>query len=192
MSEPQQNQNVIGNTVTIRFASLNNASSEGKVDTGATTSSLHATNIKIHPDGSRVSFNSEPLSPNVITMNLDGSQTVHSADNGGDKRPTIRLDIEVNGVQIQGAEFNLNDRSKMDTHILVGQNVLKAGNFVIDVNKEEDPAEIGAQTDTPRLPESVDKEEKILDAIRILAEADITLGDLLKYIKTQAVISIRE
>jgi hypothetical protein len=191
MTDAPSNQNVIGNTVTIRFAALNQAEIEGKVDTGATVSSLHATNIRVDQANNKVSFNSEALGQNTITMELDGAQTVHSADNGGDKRPTIRMDIEVNGIPLTGVEFNLNDRSNMDSHILVGQNVLKAGNFIIDVNKDE-PAENNSTSLPQPTPESVDKEEKILDAIGILVEADITLGDLLKYLKTQAVISIKE
>jgi hypothetical protein len=190
MTGNEHNQNVIGNTVEVRFTSLNNKAVEGKVDTGATTSSLHATNVKVDQGSNRVSFVSEMLSPNTITMEMEGSQTVHSADHGGDNRPMIKLDIDVNGVNLPGVSFNLNDRSNMDSHILVGQNILKAGNFVIDVNKgeaEERPGSLPAQ-----MPESVDKEERIIEAIRVLSEADISLSDLLRYLKTQAVISIKE
>ena len=187
MMDTQSEQNVIGNTVTIRFTSLNHKETEGKVDTGATTSSLHATNIRMDQNSNQVAFDSEVLSPNTITMELEGTQTVHSADHGGDPRPMVKLDIEVNGQNIPGAVFNLNDRGNMDSHILVGQNILKAGNFVIDVNKDA-PTEPSAEL--PPMSECVDNEEKILEAIRVLAEADITVGDLLKYLKTQAVISI--
>lgn len=189
--DQQPEKNVIGNNVVIRFTSLNHKEAEGKVDTGATTSSLHAVNVRIDKPSNRVMFTSDILSPNMITMDMEGTQTVHSADHGGDPRPMIKLDIEVNGQNIPGVVFNLNDRSNMDSRILVGQNILQAGNFVIDVNKDSDTPSETQGVNLP-VPESVDKEEKILEAIRVLAEADVSLGDLLKYLKTQAVISIKE
>jgi hypothetical protein len=129
----------------------------------------------------------------MLTMELDGTQTVHSADHGGDHRPMVRLDVEINGVNLQHASFNLNDRSQMDSQLLIGQNILKAGNFIIDVNKGTE-GETGNATELPAapVPESVDKEEKIMEAIRVLSEADISLSDLVKYLKTQAIISIKE
>ena len=192
----QSQQNVIRNHVPVRFASVGNKEITGKVDTGATTSSLHATNVKTH--GNQVSFVCDELSPNVITMDMDGAQTVHTADNGGDHRPIVKLDVEVNGVPIRDAVFNLNDRSNMDSKILLGQNILQAGNFVVDVNQgnEETPPadEIPdhSPADSLGLPEGVDNEEKLLYAIRVLAEANLTVADLLKYLRTEAVSRTHE
>ena len=53
-SQPQSQPNVIGNHATVTFAFAGNKQLMGKIDTGATTSSLHATNIKTN--GSQVSF----------------------------------------------------------------------------------------------------------------------------------------
>lgn len=186
-----QQANVIGNHTPVRFASVGNKEIAGKVDTGATTSSLHATNIKTN--GNKVSFVCDELSPNVITMDMEGAQTVHTADNGGDHRPMIKLDIEVNGVPIRDAVFNLNDRSNMDSKILLGQNVLQAGNFVVDVNQGNDETPDADEipdhspTDPLGLPEGVDNDEKLLYAIRVLAEANMTVADLLKYLRTEAI-----
>lgn len=191
MEQTSQQSNIIGNHVPVRFASVGNKEITGKVDTGATTSSLHATNVRAN--GSKVSFVCDELSPNVITMDMEGAQTVHTADNGGDQRPMIKLDIEVNGVPIRDAVFNLNDRSNMDSTILLGQNILQAGNFVIDVNQgneeapEADEIPDHTPTDPLGLPEGVDPEEKLLYAIRVLAEANMTVSDLLKYLRTEAV-----
>lgn len=184
--------NVIGNHTGVRFAAFNNAEATGKVDTGATTSSLHATNIKMN--GSKVSFVCDEISPNVITMDVEGAQTVHTADNGGDQRPVVKMDIEINGIPIQGATFNLNDRGNMDSKILLGQNVLQAGNFVVDVNQgneKESPAN-DIPADPQGLPETVDNNQRLLDAIRIIAEAELTVADLLKYLQTEAINNIRE
>jgi hypothetical protein len=179
--------NVIGNHTEVRFPSLGNRETTGKVDTGATTSSLHAVDVKVH--GGQVSFISDVLSPNTITMDLEGAQTVHTADNGGDQRPMIRMDVEVNGVNIPGAVFNLNDRSNMESKILLGQNVLKAGNFVVDVNQGEEQS---PTTDPLGLPEGVDSDVKLMYAIRVLAEADVSLADIIKYLRTEAVSGTQE
>lgn len=196
MEPTSQQSNVIGNHTPVSFNALGNAEITGKVDTGATTSSLHATNIKVN--GGKVSFVSDGISPNVITMDVEGAQTVHTADNGGDQRPMVKLDVVVNGISIPGALFNLNDRSNMDSKILLGQNILQAGNFVVDVNQgNENTPDAGevpdhAPEDTPQLPEGVDNEEKLLYAIRILAEANITVADLLKYLHTEAISRIHD
>lgn len=173
--------NVLGNTVQVGFVSFGNRTVEGKVDTGATTSSLHATNIKVN--GQQVSFLSEALSNNVVTLDLDGVQEVHSADHGGEKRPIVKLDITIDGKPINGASFNLNDRSNMDTQILIGQNVLTAGKFVIDPSKDQEQA-------PPQ--SSVRNESEVLQAIEVLIENNVTLADLFKYLHTAAVNRIKE
>lgn len=140
-------QRVIGNEVDITFVSLGNRKLLGKVDTGATTSSLHATNIRV--SGNRVSFVCPDISQNSITMELAGSQEVHSADGGGQARPIVKFDIQLNGQAMSGVSFNLNDRSNMDDPVLIGQNVLQAGGFVIDVNKDQQPVGESVEDDEP-------------------------------------------
>jgi hypothetical protein len=174
---------VIGNTVTVEFVAFNR-SAEGKVDTGATTSSIHATDIRVDQRGNRVSFRSEVLSDNVVTLALDGTQEVHSADAGGVQRPMVSLDITIDGKSIKGAAFNLNDRGNMDSKILIGQNVLKAAQVMIDPTKgkqDEPPADLPGQN-----------EAAILNAIEVLAENNVSLGDILKYLKTAAVNRIED
>lgn len=162
-------QTVIGNTVPIKIAQFN-ATLMGKVDTGATTSSLHATNISMN--GDTVTFNCPELSDNTITTDYHSSQTVVSADAGGQKRPTIKLDVEVNGVSIPQAVFNLNDRGEMDSPILIGQNILQAGGFVIDVNLDTNQQE-QPTTDQP-----------VAEAISLVMSEHITIYELVEYIRT--------
>lgn len=189
-SEPTGEQNIIGNNVHVVFTSLNNKPITGKVDTGATTSSLHAENIQVDKNSNRVSFVCTELSNSVITMELDGSQEVVSADAGGKTRPVIKLDVEIEGVPLQSMSFNLNDRSEMNSPLLIGQNVLKAGNFVIDVNKgSEDDVEqhVSNQSDVAE-----SRDAKIIEAIQYLTENDITLSEIIQYMRTAAVNSIKE
>jgi hypothetical protein len=191
----QDDKHVLGNDADVKFIAFNH-SAQGKVDTGATTSSLHATDITMNKDKSQVSFNSPILSNNLVTVDIDGHQEVHSADGGGQERPVVKLDVEINGVPVGPVEFNLNDRSGMDSPILIGQNILTAGNFVIDVKKEVDePSDtaiepgIGHPEKPAEIP--VDGREKIREAIRVLRESNVTLAELMVYIQTEAIQTIQ-
>lgn len=137
---------VIGNTAVVTFLQFRNVEIEGKVDTGATTSSLHAENISVN--GSRVSFMCPALSENTIILDLRGTQEVHSADAGGVVRPIVNLDIAINGKVIHDVEFNLNDRSGMDSDILIGQNILQPNDFIIDPNKQP-PSDVAEAANQP-------------------------------------------
>ncbi|TFG99961.1 hypothetical protein E4H12_00795 [Candidatus Thorarchaeota archaeon] len=191
--EGEEEGRVIGNHAKIGFPMFN-VEVDGKIDTGATTSSLHATNVKA--GNGRVSFQSELLSQNVITLPMEGTQEVHSADFGGDKRPMVRLAIQINGVQIKDILFNLNDRSKMDSKLLIGQDVLKAGNFKVDVSQDQEaPMDGEAPADAEAMPESEEikiDETKIYEAIQLLADSNITMSDFVKYLQTEAVNRIKE
>lgn len=176
-SEQENNKKVIGNNAVVTFANLGNKSIEGKVDTGATTSSLHAEQIKVN--GNSVSFICPDMSNKVITMDLDGAQEVVSADAGGTTRPMVKFDIEIDGTPLRGVSFNLNDRSEMDSPILIGQNILTAGNFVVDVNKNSPETE-----ETPEIA-SPNRDSEVLEAVRILVNHDVTFSELMEYFKTE-------
>lgn len=178
---------ILGNTAQVTFAQFGDRSIEGKVDTGATTSSLHAERMTINQQQGTVTFFCKALSNNMITLELDGAQEVHSADAGGNTRPVVKLDVSIDGTPIQGAQFNLNDRGEMDSEILIGQNILKAGKFMIDPTKEESP-----QANTQMSPEDIQRETQVLAAIEVLAEHDISLRDIITYLQTVAVNKIKD
>lgn len=185
MPATQSQQAVIGNTVEVTFATFNRTV-ECKVDTGATTSSLHAVNIKIDKSRNAVQFSCEALSGNVITLPLNGTQEVHSADAGGNERPVVALDIEIAGHPLKGALFNLNDRSGMDSKILIGQNVLQATNVVIDPKK----GETEAPAEQPGM--SARNEAAVLKAVEVLVENNVSFEELVKYLRTIAVVGIKD
>jgi len=180
------NDRMIGNTVSVKFSSLGNANEiSGKVDTGATNSSLHALDIKVNGDS--VTFRCPELSDNSITMDLSGSQEVLSADAGGQQRPVVHLDVCIDGVELSRVNFNLNDRSEMDSPILIGQNILKAGNFIIDVNKDDDPEDIqreSVQLDEVKSESKTKREQNVLQAIKLLKENDVTIYELVEFLRT--------
>lgn len=185
---PQQSDSVVGNTVKVEFAAFGNRTCEGKVDTGATTSSLHATKIQINQQQGQVSFQSECLSDNTVTLELKGVQEVHSADAGGVPRPIVAIDVVIDGKAIKGATFNLNDRGNMDTKILIGQNILKAGQFMIDPSKDQETTDAALNTMQP----GPTNEAAVLAAVEVLIENNVTLKDIVTYLHTAAINRIKE
>lgn len=175
----------LGNEATVTFASLGKQV-KGKVDTGATTSSLHAERITINKSNNSVSFSCPELSNGIITMPLDGAQEVVSADAGGTTRPIVKFDVEVDGTPIKSASFNLNDRSEMDSPILIGQNILKSGGFVIDVNKDSAPERAEAVQH-----DKVQRDANVLEALQVLKDNDVSLQELVEYLHTIAVNRVK-
>lgn len=180
--EARGDSSTLGMTAVIRFASFGNRELQGKVDTGATTSSLHASNIQVNKGRNTVTFQCPELSNNLITLELDGSQEVHSADAGGQTRPIVTMDVEIDGTVVKGASFNLNDRSQMDIPVLIGQNILKAGNFIIDP-KKDGVAEVPDHADTIQQPT---REAQIKEAIAMLSENDVSLSEIISYLQSAA------
>lgn len=105
------------------------------IDTGATSSCIHADQISVK--GNKVSFVNTDLSDGVISLPIEGSVSVKTADSDS-VRPIVRLDIELGGQSFKGMQFNLNDRSDMDHRVLIGRDVLERGDFNIQVNEAED------------------------------------------------------
>lgn len=178
-------QRTLGDKTEVTFPDLGGGVKvKAKIDSGATTSSLHAEHIQVN--GDQVTFASSALGNRRFTMSLVGNQDVRSADGGEKQRPMIKLNIELGGQQLSGVAFNLNDRSGMDSPVLIGQNVLRAGNFVIDVSKS--PPDQGSPEQTQQGP----TEQQILDALNILREANMSLSDLFEYIRTDVVRNLKD
>jgi len=106
---------ILGLTANVSLQGNNVQAEEliARVDTGATSSSI---DIKL----------AEQLKLGPIIR----SKIVKSAS-GIKKRPIIRAKIKINGAIIE-AEFTLADRGHMTYQLLIGQNILKKGNFIID------------------------------------------------------------
>jgi hypothetical protein len=106
-----------------------------RVDTGAATSSLDASEIKavegkerrtIHfavrgDDGRRVS----------LTLPLAGYRMVINTSGQTERRPSVVVDVCLAGSRMP-LEVTLHDRSRLQHRMLLGRNVLE-GRFVVDV-----------------------------------------------------------
>lgn len=192
IQQPEQQANVLGDTAKVEFSAVNHAQPiQGKIDTGATTSSMDADWYEADTKNGKVTFTSKLFGDAKITMDMEGTQTVQTAA-GSEVRPVIKLDVKINDIPVKDALFNLNDRKGM-APILIGQNILKAGNFVIDPNKDqhevapEDTVQpVGAQ-EVPKV-----ESEQIRKALEVLRESNITLADIIRYLKTEVVQSIKD
>ena len=184
----EQEQNVIGDTAEVKFTNLpTTASLKGRVDTGATISSLHADSIQVR-DG-KVRFICKQLSPNVLTMDMADKQLVNSPDGGHEYRPVVELNVAINDKMLQGMQFNLNNRSQMEHPVLIGQNILEKGGFLINPMQEE--VDWDALTETLDFEEfeniePTDKEEHIKELLSRLEESDLSFSDIMEYMRTEA------
>ena len=88
-----------------------------RIDTGATASSIDSS-----------------LAKKLELKQIERFKIVKSAS-GIKRRPIVKVRIRMNGSIIED-EFTLADRSHMTYPLLIGQNILKKGNFLVDPNKQ--------------------------------------------------------
>lgn len=113
---------------------------DARIDSGATTSSLHATNIqRFERDGENwVRFDIlNPQSKETITLERELSRNakiVQSNSEDAERRPVVELPFMI-GNHRQSAEFTLSDRSHLTYPVLIGRNILRDV-MLIDVGRE--------------------------------------------------------
>lgn len=106
-----------------------------RIDTGARTSSLWASDLQVKSDGTIVTFKFfGPGSPfytgKTVTLPIEGVRTVTSSTGHGQDRYMIKVPILIEGKRIS-AKFTLSDRSTQVYPVLIGRNTLR-GNFLVD------------------------------------------------------------
>lgn len=134
---------VIGRTDIIDMPELGLHDVDAKIDTGAYTSSIHCSRIRLKKD----TDGSE-----MITFTIPGSKlhekgvhhfkvrqfeerNIRSSNGQIQKRYVIKTQIILFGRKIR-AEFSLADRSSMKFPILLGRKLLQ-GRFIVDVSKKD-------------------------------------------------------
>ena len=111
--------------------SLNLRDVPTRVDTGAASCSLHATDVKI--DGDDVSFKTVSGSHKA---KLKSTVTVKNS-NGSSSVPKVELDVEWNGKKYK-TEVKLSDRSKLKFKFLVGRNLIIELKTPVSIDPEDD------------------------------------------------------
>lgn len=118
---------VVGHAEHVWFPAIS-ASLSAKIDTGATTSSIHAVNIQEFDrhDQAWVRFEIPvpPLIYGPIEAKLIRSARIRRAGAKVQNRPVVRLEICIAAISDK-TEFNLTDRDGMDYPVLIGRSFLK-------------------------------------------------------------------
>ena len=112
---------------------------EAKIDTGATTTSIHALDIKeFERDGKKwVKFKFEDSKKEITEKSLPVERIVNIKRHGVDesqKRYVVKMRINL-GEYSEVIDVSLTDRSKFNYPILIGRNYLN-GYIVVDVSKK--------------------------------------------------------
>jgi len=124
-------EKIVGDVVDVIITNLpGTRPMRGKIDTGADVSSLHIESFEIK--NNHVSFHTPELSDNKITTPVIEKQAVRLSNGDVEYRPVIELNIKINNIYLTKCMFNLNDRGAMKYPMLIGQNVLEAGGFMVD------------------------------------------------------------
>jgi hypothetical protein len=109
---------------------------KARIDTGAGVSSIRAKVVKIdrRADGERITFalsDDQGRIQNVERKIVEWAEIKSMATKTSIRRPVVILDICLGGKRLEG-RFNLADRSGFLYPVLVGRNILKTGDFLID------------------------------------------------------------
>lgn len=111
---------------------------EARVDTGATTTSLHATNVVVFErDGERwVRFDADTgAGKPPVTLELPWERRVKIKGEGdeADLRPVVTIEVSAGDVS-RRVEATLNDRSNYEYPLLLGRNFLR-DTAIVDVGR---------------------------------------------------------
>jgi hypothetical protein len=126
---------LIGNIVDVDFIDLNIWRLETKVDTGATTSSIHCSEIDIDEETKTVRFvpldkSYEKYKGRYIEVPIIEQVRVKSSNGGSEIRPLVMLKINIHGKKLD-AFFSLTNREDMEYPALLGNDII-IGNFIVD------------------------------------------------------------
>ena len=140
MRVPRPAKRVLGRRELLDFPAFGFVGIEAKVDTGAYTSALHCTAIRVETDAANrpllhvrlldpehPAFDGQPL-----TFADFGLRDVRSSNGEVQERYVIRAVVRLFGQDFE-TEFSLSDRSDMRYPVLLGRSLLRQGRFVVDV-----------------------------------------------------------
>ena len=124
-------KDIIGSIDKLDFPAFNLENVETRIDTGATNSSLHCTNIE--------KINDKFVKCNVLgkenfIKEISKIKEVKSSNGISQNRFFIKTEIIILG-KTYISELSLNDRSSMSYPFLLGRDIL-AQDFIVDVSKD--------------------------------------------------------
>lgn len=136
LASKTQDLSIVGSTEFIDVAGFKNI--PAKIDTGADTSAIWASNIKMEENGVLTFSLFDRESPfytgEIIKTKDYKAKMVRSSHGDRQVRYRVELPITLKKESFKAA-FTLADRSKNSFPILIGRRTLK-GNYLVDVSKE--------------------------------------------------------
>ena len=118
----------LGNTCNLKFDFVPQTQ-HAKVDTGAETCSVHATDMR-----EKNGILQCKILNHMHTFETYTTKQVKSSNGESSTRYCVTLPFRMHDKPYE-CEFTLNDRSSMQYPILLGKNFLSANEFMVDVNK---------------------------------------------------------
>ncbi|MCP5178608.1 MAG: ATP-dependent zinc protease [Pseudomonadales bacterium] len=135
--ESSQNKTLVGEKERIRLDPPG-ALFVARIDTGATSSSLHAENlVKFERDGEdwvRFDVAGEAGSIQIEAPIVRYARVIQQADPKGDRRPVVSLRVRLGEID-ESVEFTLADRSHLENELLLGRSFL-TDLAIVDVSRE--------------------------------------------------------
>jgi hypothetical protein len=192
---------IIPDKVEVHFLNLPiSGSVVAKVDTGAEMCSLHAEQVQINRGERTVSFVCPHLSRSKLTVPLVDQQTIKTSGGDTTYRAVIQPSLKIKGKILKDIQVNLNDRGEMDEPMLVGQNALQDGNFLIDPNIIKEASELLTEEFLKELQKDIvvpptqklneETAQKIYEAMTEVG--DISVADLMTLLRTQVLKHLDE
>jgi len=130
-----QGKIIIENIEKVGFPDLGIEDLEVKIDTGATTSSIHCTNIEIDREGKKVHFialddSYSEYTGKKVTLPLYSEIKVQSSNGDEESRPLVKMDVVIKDKTME-SYFSLADRKELEFPVLIGKDVL-SGKFLVN------------------------------------------------------------
>lgn len=135
MPETRKEKTLIGRAEKVRFPSLGDNELYARIDTGAKTSSIWATDVTEVNEGLEVRFASAAHAIHAHPMIFAHYDRVRVASSMGHQqiRYRVKMPIVIHGRRIM-ATFTLSDRSTQVYPVLIGRATLN-GKFIVDVSQ---------------------------------------------------------
>jgi ribosomal protein S6--L-glutamate ligase len=123
-------QTIIGSQEWCSFSELNIPAIKARIDSGAKTSSIQATNIKriIRQGSAWVTFEVNPIQENrsvstICSAKIEDTRTIKSSNGNTQKRYVIRTPVKIE-VHVFEIELTLASRDAMEYRMLLGREAM--------------------------------------------------------------------
>lgn len=130
----QKSPKTVGMLLQVNLPPLGIKSLTAKVDTGAYSGSLHATEIRETGSGTNKALHFKPHGKNsIVTVEKFHSRTIKSSNGHRSLRYAIDTEVVIMGERYP-ITITLSDRASMKYPMLIGRKFLRTHGFLVDVS----------------------------------------------------------